>query len=86
MNSVNARILDIHDRLITISVPHDAVSGLVEKEIKLNGFKAVWLNSPPSKEADLDENELTDALAYRLEGKDDIGSLTVASICEVTWA
>jgi len=85
MNSVNARILEKHDRLITISVPHAAVPVLVEKEIKLNGFTAVWLNSPPSKEADDDETELTDALAYRVKGKDDIGSLTVASICEVTW-
>jgi hypothetical protein len=58
---------------------------LVEKVIKLNGFTAVWLNSPPSKEADDDEAELTDALAFRVQGKEDISSLAVESICEVTW-
>jgi hypothetical protein len=85
MNSVNAKILKIEDRVITISVPHAAVTGLLGKDIKLDGFSAGWLNSPPSKEADDDESKLIDALAYRVEGKDDIGSLTVASICEVTW-
>jgi hypothetical protein len=85
MNSVNARILDRQDRRITIRVPHAAVPGLVEKEVMLNGIKAVWLNRPPSKEADDDEDDLTDALAYLLEAGKDAGSLTVASICEVTW-
>jgi hypothetical protein len=85
MNSVNARILAIDGRLITVSVPHSVVADLAGKRAKLNGFGAVWLNSPPSKEADDDETELTDALAYRVEGKDNLGSLAVASICEVTW-
>jgi len=85
MNSINAKILKIKDRVITISVPHAAVTDLAGKDIKLDGFSAGWLNSPPSKEADDDESELIDALAYRIKGNDDIGSLMVASTCEVTW-
>jgi hypothetical protein len=40
MNSVNAKILEIDDRVITVSVPETAVAGLVGKEIRLNGFGA----------------------------------------------
>ena len=85
MNSVNAGILEIDGRLITVRVPHAAVAELEGKDIKIDGFSAVGVNCPPSKEADDDEDELTDALAYRLEGKDDIRGLKVAARCEVTW-
>ena len=85
MNSINANILAINDRVITVSVPETAIAGLVGKKIRLNGFGAAWVASLPSKEADDDESKLTNALAYRIEVKDDIGSLKLASICEVTW-
>ena len=85
MHSVNAKILSIKNRVITIRVPDTALAKLPGKEAKLNGLSAACLNCLPSKEADDDEGELTNALVYRIEGADDISSLTQASICEVTW-
>jgi len=85
MNSVNAKILGIKDRDITLCVPDTALAELAGKQTKLNGLNAACLNCPQSKEADDDEGDLTNALVYRIEGSADMGSLTEESICEVTW-
>jgi hypothetical protein len=85
MNSVNPKIIEIADRVITIHIRDAAVAAQVGREIKLDGFRASWVACLPSKESDGDESSLVNALEYRIEGKDDIHSLKVASICEVTW-
>jgi len=85
IKSVNATILQIDDRIITIRVPSANLVELEGKDIEINGLKAVWVQSVPSSEGEDEKIDVTNALLFKLAEQVVPRSLKVASVCEVTW-
>jgi len=85
IKSVNATILQVKDRIITVRVPSSELAGLVGKDIKINGLKTIGLHSVPSSEADNFKTDFTNALTYRITDEENTSSLKVAAVCEITW-
>jgi hypothetical protein len=85
MKSVNATILQLKGRIITVRVPGAELAGLAGKDIKINGLKTIGVHGVPSSEADDFKTDLTNALIYRIAAEDNTSSLKVASVCELTW-
>jgi hypothetical protein len=73
------------DHIITVRVPGAELAGLAGKDIKINGLKTIGVHSVPSSETDDFKTDLTHALIYRIAGEDNMSSLKVAAVCELTW-
>jgi hypothetical protein len=85
IKSVNATILQINGRILTIRFPSTPVVALAGKDIEINGAKAAWVQSLPSSEAEDEKIDVTNALLFRIAEQVVPSSIKVASICEVTW-
>jgi hypothetical protein len=85
IKSVDATILQINGRMITIRVPSAHFVELEGKSIEINGFKAVWIQSVPSSETEDEKIDITDALLFKIAGESIPDSFKVAAVCEVSW-
>lgn len=85
MQSVQAKVLQLEDHIITIRIQDADVSCLAGKEIRINGLKASSVKATPCSESEAGKTDLANALIYRLAEREKINSFTVGSACEVTW-
>jgi hypothetical protein len=85
MYSTNARILQREGNDLTLRFLNAEIAESAGHQVKVNGLKFVLIPSLPSKEADNDQPDLTNALVYRLADGEETSSLTAPAVCEVTW-